>query len=548
MLKGFGIKAKILIAFLSLSTLSLLIGGVSYYFSSNVIEIYRKITDNNLPNYEQFIYMTTAQVQVVVPVAGLYGSHTTKEEAIQAKEDIDKAVVNFEKASKVYESYPFAEGEEKAWESFKKDVWGPFLNAAYQMAKLSESQDPEDQKKRDHIWENEFMSLRKKRIEAFNNLIKYQLNDSRKNQDIALNLNKQMNTTIFSVVILGFLISVFGGLFFANYLSKQLTSVMDTLNEGTTAVKLTVTQLSDSANDLAAAANQQAASVQETSASIEEIRAMVQKNASSAKESADVSETAQSRAEAGKHAVEQMIQAISEIRESSEGVMSYVSENNKKMQEITNVIKEIGNKTKVINDIVFQTKLLSFNASVEAARAGDQGKGFAVVAEEVGNLAQMSGNAAKEITELLDTSVNHVEKMVFETQQKVDELVKKSVEKIDLGSQTAKTCGETLDEIVGNVGNLSRSVGDISIASQEQANGVSEIAKAVIEIDKATQTNSAISDQTAQAANKLADQANRIVDASAALKEIVNGAARRDSSGADIHNIQSGRSEAAKAA
>ena len=72
------------------------------------------------------------------------------------------------------------------------------------------------------------------------------------------------------------------------------------------------------------------------------------------------------------------------------------------------LISEIGNKTKVINDIVFQTKLLSFNASVEAARAGEHGKGFSVVAEEVGNLAHMSGNSAKEITQLLESSINRV--------------------------------------------------------------------------------------------------------------------------------------------
>jgi methyl-accepting chemotaxis protein len=78
--------------------------------------------------------------------------------------------------------------------------------------------------------------------------------------------------------------------------------------------------------------------------------------------------------------------------------MNQINYSNEQMSEIVKVIQEIETKTKVINDIVFQTKLLSFNASVEAARAGEQGKGFAVVAEEVGNLAQMSGNAAKEIS------------------------------------------------------------------------------------------------------------------------------------------------------
>ncbi|MHA0111674.1 methyl-accepting chemotaxis protein, partial [Klebsiella pneumoniae] len=77
---------------------------------------------------------------------------------------------------------------------------------------------------------------------------------------------------------------------------------------------------------------------------------------------------------------------------------------NSQLQSISNIIGEISAKTNIINDIVFKTQLLSFNASIEAARAGQHGRGFAVVAEEVGNLAQMSGNAAKEIRALLEDS------------------------------------------------------------------------------------------------------------------------------------------------
>jgi methyl-accepting chemotaxis protein len=90
-----------------------------------------------------------------------------------------------------------------------------------------------------------------------------------------------------------------------------------------------------------------------------------------------------------------------------------MNKSNDEISSIVKVIAEIGDKTKVINDIVFQTKLLSFNASVEAARAGEQGKGFAVVAEEVGNLATMSGKAAEEISSMLGDSMGKVELIVM---------------------------------------------------------------------------------------------------------------------------------------
>ena len=80
----------------------------------------------------------------------------------------------------------------------------------------------------------------------------------------------------------------------------------------------------------------------------------------------------------------------------------------------------------MINDIVFQTKLLSFNASVEAERAGEHGKGFAVVAQEVGNLATMSGESAEEITKILDESVKMVQKLVSSNQVEIEKLVQEN--------------------------------------------------------------------------------------------------------------------------
>jgi methyl-accepting chemotaxis protein len=174
------------------------------------------------------------------------------------------------------------------------------------------------------------------------------------------------------------------------------------------------------------------------------------------------------------------------------------------------VISDIGDKTKVINDIVFQTKLLSFNASVEAARAGEQGKGFAVVAEEVGNLARMSGNAAKEISDMLDQSILKVRTIVQETKSSVQNLVEQGKSKVASGSEIAKECGHVLEEIVVSVSTVSRMSGEISVASSEQAQGVQEITKAVHQLDEVTQKNSATTHETATAAQHLASQADSL--------------------------------------
>ncbi len=203
--------------------------------------------------------------------------------------------------------------------------------------------------------------------------------------------------------------------------------------------------------------------------------------------------------------------------------MVQVNQSNLQMADIIKVIHQIGEKTKVINDIVFQTKLLSFNASVEAARAGEHGKGFAVVAEEVGNLAQMSGNAAREISDMLAGSISKVETIVQETKTKVESLISLGKQKVDSGVSVAKQCAEVLTEIVDNVSKVSGLAHEISSASQEQAQGVAEINKAMSQMDTVTQQNAATSEETASAAEELSAQAETLKSAVEDLVRTVEG-------------------------
>ncbi len=169
----------------------------------------------------------------------------------------------------------------------------------------------------------------------------------------------------------------------------------------------------------------------------------------------------------------------------------------------------------MINEIVFQTKLLSFNASVEASRAGEHGKGFAVVAEEIGNLAQMSGKASLEISTMLGESMEKVDKIIQETKGNVDVLVSRGNEKIENGVMTAKECGEVLEEIFRNVSNVSKIAAAIELAGLEQAEGIAEINKALGELHQVTQKNNNTGLEAASAAEKLASE-------SRALNIIVN--------------------------
>lgn len=319
-----------------------------------------------------------------------------------------------------------------------------------------------------------------------------------------------------STAILALLIILGGGgaIFIAAMLIKKpiayLNAISNELKSSGQLVSSSAGQIATSADELSQAANEQAAALEETSASVEEINSMISTNSENAKDSARISEQSLESVEKGKVIVTQMINAIEEINTSNNGIANQVNESNKDIQEIVKVIAEIGNKTKVINDIVFQTKLLSFNASVEAARAGEQGKGFAVVAEEVGNLAAMSGAAAQEISTMLNESIQKVEGIVKNSKEKIERLVNDGKLKVDAGTKIANECGDVLNEIVTSVANVSRMTTEISTASQEQAQGVHEITKAMAQLDQVTQQNTVNSSESAKAAEDLSTQAEAL--------------------------------------
>lgn len=300
-------------------------------------------------------------------------------------------------------------------------------------------------------------------------------------------------------------IGIFSGLALAllvlRALSRTIDHLIHALDDSSSQVTSAAQQIASSSEELSQAATEQASSLEETAASVEEMNAMVQKNAENARKSAEVSAESNESATRGQQVVKEMIKAIDEINDS-----------NKEIVEIVKVISEIESKTKIINDIVFQTKLLSFNASVEAARAGEHGKGFAVVAEEVGNLAQMSGNAAKEISTLLGGSIEKVSRIVDGTKTKVES-----------STQVAQQCGAVLEEIVGNVLKVTDMVGEISTACQEQAQGVQEITKAINQLDQVTQTNASTSEEAASAAEELSAQSDSLRSMVNLLVETIKG-------------------------
>lgn len=256
---------------------------------------------------------------------------------------------------------------------------------------------------------------------------------------------------------------------------------------------------------------------------IDEIASTVDQNTANAKNSADVSESSLEVVETGMQVVNRMIKSMGDITLSNSQLLAGVENSNKKLEEIVMLISDIENKTKVINDIVFQTKLLSFNASVESARAGEHGKGFAVVAEEVGNLATLSGDSAKSISELLQQSIDRVNVIIRETQTEINSISSLTGQRVREGQETADECGKVFEKILGDVSKVSQMVGDISVASNEQNIGMTEINKAVNRLNSGTGKSTQIAESSLDAAKKLSSRSESLRNLARVLHGSIHG-------------------------
>ena len=245
---------------------------------------------------------------------------------------------------------------------------------------------------------------------------------------------------------------------------ETLVGLIRDITTSSEAVRSGSEQVSSGAQALAQGATEQASSVQELAATIADISEHIKSNTALANEASD-------------NAVE-VNTTITESGEKMHETMGF-------MGEISECSKEVSKIIKTIEDIAFQTNILSLNAAVEAARAGSAGKGFAVVADEVRNLADKSAEASKSTTQLIERTLQAVEK----------------------GSESMGETAEYMDNVVKQAEGLTEAFQKISAASNEQAEQIAQVTVGTDQISSVVQTNSATAEESAAASEELSSQA-----------------------------------------
>jgi methyl-accepting chemotaxis protein len=296
------------------------------------------------------------------------------------------------------------------------------------------------------------------------------LNDQRREMTTAAEIAQSKASTNRVVALVVIACTVICALLIALALRRmvaELNTVTGEVAKGAGQVAQAARQMKTVSDSLSQGATEQSASLEQTSASTEQINSMVHKNAENSKIVAEFTTTANRLLTEANQKLNQMLESMKDISTSSE--------------KISKIIR-------VIDEIAFQTNILSLNAAVEAARAGEAGMGFAVVADEVRNLAQRCSQAAKDTSVLIAESITHAR----------------------TGKVRLDEVAQAMQEVTTNSAEIGRLSEQVSHGSDEQARGIEQISRAILQIQEVTVKTSASAEQGAAAGSQMHSESEHL--------------------------------------
>lgn len=483
MFRGKSLKFKLILSFCVVAVITLLVGFIGWSSVRSLDKYVNEIGKNNLPSIRGLNIMNESIVSEMNSARSFMLTGTDDAIAERLENGIKTSRERAELGYGIYSKLTKTKEEEELWSKFT-----PAWERYWEGMKKAEAMAKEYYKTKDQAdYDAAFKFMMVDTIKDYydgRDILKEIITLNQKYADSNVeNATKTSTTAILLAVIamiIGVVLSLTIGIVLSIAISKPINKIVDDLLKGADQVAAASEQLSESSQQLAEGSSENAASIEETSSTLSQTSSMVQQNTENTREAAILSIDTKKSAEKENEEMADMLSAMEDIKKSS--------------SEISKIIK-------VIDDIAFQTNILSLNAAVEAARAGEAGAGFAVVAEEVRNLAQRSAQAAKDTASMIETSV----------------------ERAATGVTIAKKVADSLNEITGKVEKVHAIMDEINVASQEQAQGIGQINKAVSQMEQVTQSIASNAEESASASEELNAQAENMKEIVENLIHVVSG-------------------------
>jgi methyl-accepting chemotaxis protein len=506
-MKRMKLGARLILSFGAVSVIVLLLGLVGYYGAARSVESVNEIGAVRLPSVESLMIIEAEAESIRGSIRTLAIPGLSKDVRERQYRNLIKSRERYEKAWKVYEPLPQSPEEALVWKEFVPawNAWREVNNQAVELSKKMDLLGAEDKE------------AQAQALAQFQQLLLTKVTDRAHTAmgflDKLVHINSELGavevkkafdqasflkTFSFAAMILGVLLALGLGFFISRSLTRIITNIVASLNDGSNQVAAAATEVSSASQSLAQGSSEQAASLEETSASLEEMASMTRTNADNARQADALMGEAARVVDTAHTSMEQLATSMQEVSKASEDTAKII---------------------KTIDEIAFQTNLLALNAAVEAARAGEAGAGFAVVADEVRALAMRAAEAAK------NTAV----------------LIEGTVSKVKGGTELMGKTAEVFSQMTGSTAKVKELVAEIAAASGEQAQGVEQINKAVNEMNQVTQQVAANAEESASASEELNAQSEQMKGVVQELVALVGSGANGNGR---VHKVASGEGKA----
>jgi len=465
------VRRKVLLGFTILLVLMLALGTLSIVQMNRMGQNSTEVKEIWVPSLV-VVGNLNGQVSDIPRLVNRIGLESDQAEIARMETQILQLVERIDEGQKLYETYIVSENERLIFNEFH-DNWQLYKEKLPLILSIARQDDTDktirEIKAATSIWEAAKKPL--DRLMALN----------QEGTEAATSDSLAISQSSLIMIITGIIVAVIIGLVLSLLTMRDLKSVSTRISQSAESVASSSEEITASVQEIAKGSQYQANTVSNVSEMMEQMNRAISQIASTVEETSSFVNQTTQVAHNGGLMMKNATMGMQEISDQVNQLMLH----SRRVDEIVTVIREMAE----------QTKLLALNASIEAARAGEHGRGFAVVADAVGKLANQSGEATKEITQLV---------------QSMQDSTLSTVETVKSGNELVKKAEESFSEIIHFVQESAGKVSEIAANCEEQAAQTNEVLQAAQNIAAITEETSASAEETATATEELAGMAENL--------------------------------------